>query len=238
MKTEISVIVPTLNEEKYLEKCLRSIVNQKTILNYELIVADGGSEDKTKEIAKKYADRFLVTKQKGIWIGRNTGAKSAKGSLFVFIDADTIIPPNYLDVVHAVMRDEELLGLSCAFRFGGSSRTLRALQELSNKYLLLKGSFGKGEILGFNNAVRKKVFFRAGGFPNAPLEDGAFARKLHRLGRVTYLPEPYVTTSARRLEKGRALKAIVYYANLSIATDFPNSPLKNLLKYKRYLPER
>lgn len=238
MKTDVSVIVPALNEEAYLRDCLRSIADQETDLKYESIVVDGGSADKTGKIAKRYADKFLVAKRKGIWTGRNTGAKAAKGRLFVFVDADTTIPPNYIDVVHAVMRDKKISGLSCAFRFDNSTRTLKVMQELSNKYLLFKGSLGKGEILGFNNAVRRDVFFKAGGFPNAPLEDGAFAKKLYRFGRVVYLPEPDVTTSARRLEKGRALKAIVYYANLAVATDFPDLPLKSLLKYKRYLPVR
>jgi len=100
------------------------------------------------------------------------------------VDADTCIPGNYVEAVHAVMREKSISGLSCAFRFDKSSRTLGAVQELSNKYLLIKGSFGKGEILGFNNAVRRETFFRTGGFPNAPLEDGAFAKKLQKAGRV------------------------------------------------------
>lgn len=238
MKTDVSIIVPTLNEQGYLEPCLRAIRDQDTKLKYELIIADGGSSDKTEEIAKRYADRFLVAKRKGIWFGRNAGAKVARGNLLVFVDADTTIPQNYLDVVHAVMQDGEISGLSCAFQFDKPNRTLNALQELSNGYLLLKGSLGKGELLGFNNAVKRKIFFKAGGFPNAPLEDGAFARKLYKFGRVVFLSELRATTSARRFNGRQTLNAIVYYSNLGVATDFPDSPLKRLLKYKRYFPVR
>ncbi|VVB66198.1 Glycosyltransferase AglE [Candidatus Gugararchaeum adminiculabundum] len=238
MKTKVSVIVPALNEEKYLAPCLRSIVGQRTSLEYEIIVVDSGSKDRTEEVARKYADLFINTKKRGIALARNTGANNAKGQLFVFVDADTKIPPNYIDAVHAVMEEKTLAGLSCAFKFDKASRSLNAAQELSNKYLLVKGSFGKGEILGFNNAVRRETFFRAGGFPDAPLEDGAFAKKLRGIGRVIYLPEPMVTTSARRLESGGTLKAAFYYANLMLATNFPHTPLKSLLRYKKYLPIR
>jgi glycosyltransferase involved in cell wall biosynthesis len=235
---DVSVIVPALNEEKLLLSCLRSIKNQQTSLDYEIIVVDGKSEDNTAKIAIKYADKFIVAKRKGIAIGRNAGAKAAKGELFVFIDADTQIPSNYLDVVHAVMRNKSVLGLSCSFKFDRRSKMLDAVQELSNKYLLLKGSLGLGELLGFNNAVRRETFFRVGGFPNAPLEDSGFAKKLRKLGRVIFLPEPVVTTSARRLESSGTFKTAVYYANLGLVTEFPKIPLKSILSYKKYLPIR
>jgi len=235
---DVSIIVPAMNEEKLLPSCLRSIVSQQTSLDYELIVVDGQSHDRTTDIACKYADRLIAAKRKGISFGRNAGAKAAKGRLFVFVDADTRIPSNYIEAVDAIMHEKTISGLSCSFRFDKRSRTLDAIQELSNKYLLLKGSFGKGEILGFNNAVKREAFFRVGGFPNAPLEDGAFAKRLHKLGRVLFLPEPTVITSARRFERNGSLMTTIYYANLGLVTDFPKMPFKTLLSYKRYFPVR
>ena len=67
----VSVIVPTLNEEKYLESCLKSIKNQDYQGEYEIIVSDGGSKDKTLKIAKKYADKVITCDKKGIAYGRN-----------------------------------------------------------------------------------------------------------------------------------------------------------------------
>ncbi|MEM3422939.1 MAG: glycosyltransferase [Candidatus Bilamarchaeaceae archaeon] len=235
---DVSVIVPTLNEGKYLKKCLKSIRAQDTNLDYELIVVDSKSTDCTLDIAKKYADQFLSISQTGIWIGRNKGAAVAKGDVFVFVDADTQIPKNYIDVVYSVLKDKKVSGLSCAFKFDKHTKYLRLIEELSNKYLLFKGSIGKGEILGFNNAVSKSIFMKAGGFPDAPLEDGAFAIELQKHGRVVYLPEPIVITSARRFTRGNTLKSIIYYANLTVAPRFSNSPLKTLIKYKKYIPIR
>lgn len=235
---DVSVIIPALNEEGYIENTLKSVRKQKTSLDYEVIVADNNSEDRTVEIAEKYADRVVVARRKGVWFGRNAGAKKSKGKLLVFVDADTTIPTNYLQVVSAVLEDEEISGLSCAFEFDQRSRMLDAIQELSNSYLLFKGMIGKGEILGFNNAVSRKTFFQVGGFPNKPMEDGAFARKLWRKGRVIYLPEPHVITSARRISKNGAVTTAVYYANLALISEMPNIPLKKLALFKKYIPVR
>ena len=60
---DVSIIVPTLNEEKFIKQCLSSIVNQQTSLDMELIVVDGQSKDKTLDIAKNYADRVIVLKK-------------------------------------------------------------------------------------------------------------------------------------------------------------------------------
>jgi len=234
----VSVIIPALNEEKYIVRTLESVRRQKTPLDYEVIVADNNSDDRTAEIAEKYADKVIVVKRRGVSIGRNGGAKKSRGKVLVFVDADTTIPSNYLEVVNAVLGDDSISGLSCAFKFDQQSRILDAIEELSNSYLLFRGMMSNGEILGFNNAVRKETFFRVGGFPDRPMEDGAFARKLWKRGRVVYLPEPKVVTSARRISKNGPLRCAAYYANLALITDFPRIPLKKLAIFKNYLPVR
>jgi glycosyltransferase involved in cell wall biosynthesis len=235
---EISVIIPALNEEKNIEKCLKAVRAQVSHLDYDLVVSDGGSKDRTVEICEKYADKVVSTKQRGIWIGRNTGAKAAKGKVYAFIDADTIVPKNYLDSVFPIFQDEGIVGLSCAFQFEEHSTKLKLIEEICNEYLLLKGSFGKGELLGFNAVVEKKIFWKLGGFPNVPLEDGALAIKLRKHGRLVFLPEPKVKTSARRIEKQGVLKSTVYYAQIGLESALPKNPLKRLLLYRDYIPIR
>ncbi|MCX8197830.1 MAG: glycosyltransferase [Candidatus Micrarchaeota archaeon] len=237
-RIDASFIVPALNEEKYIERTLRSIKSQKTRLRFELIVADGKSSDRTLKIASKYADKIVVSPKSGIWAGRNEGAKKAKGRLLVFIDADTIIPPNYLDVVYQAMQDRRISGLSCAFKFDRHTNALRIIETLSNKYLHLLGRLGIGELQGFNCVIRKKDFMRVGGFPNKPLEDGAMARRLHKIGKVVFCPKTHVITSSRRMFKGGTISSIEYYANLEIMTHMPNSVLRKFLKYKKYIPYR
>ncbi len=89
----LSIIIPALNEEKYLPLLLKSIRRQQ-FFDYEIILADAGSEDKTIEIAKRYNCRIVPGGLPAK--GRNEGAKKAKGDPLFFLDADTILPDGCL----------------------------------------------------------------------------------------------------------------------------------------------
>src|SRR5581483_4306905 len=90
----LSIIIPTLNEEKYLPLLLESIKKQ-AFTDYEIIVADAGSSDETLQIAKQY-DCIVISG--GLPAkGRNNGAKVAKGDLLFFIDADTVLPDRFFE---------------------------------------------------------------------------------------------------------------------------------------------
>lgn len=89
----ISIIVPALNEEKYLPRLLQSIKEQDFEEDLEIIVADAGSKDKTREIAKKFDCKIV---EGGLPAkGRNEGAKKAKNDLLFFIDADIALPKDF-----------------------------------------------------------------------------------------------------------------------------------------------
>lgn len=234
---DVSVIVPALNEEKNIRKCLRSIRKQKTGMDFELILSDGGSDDATVGIGGGIADR-VVKSRKGIANGRNAGARAAKGRVLVFIDADSSIPPNYLDVVAPVLADPGISGVSNCFCFDRAGKRLKLIQDACNGYLLMKGLAGKAEMLGFNCAVRRNDFFRVGGFPNQPLEDNGFKHRMLRLGRTVCLPEPKAITSARRIDDAGPVNTLIYYTNLKIMSELPKLPIKKLLNQKDYLPIR
>ncbi len=89
----ISIIIPTLNEEKLLPNLLDQLSDQnlKSKFNYEIIVSDGGSKDKTLDIAKRYTDKIVVhneNRRQKISEGKNLGFKISSGDLLVFICAD------------------------------------------------------------------------------------------------------------------------------------------------------
>lgn len=106
--TFISAIIPTLNEEKYLESCLKAIKNQ-TFRNFETIV-DAMSTDSTLNVAKKYTDKILVVERKGAGHGRNCGAAIAKGEILIFVDADTIVPSHLFDSIACILRNKKIVG--------------------------------------------------------------------------------------------------------------------------------
>lgn len=93
IKPELSIIIPTKNEEKTLPKLLESIKNQN-FSDLEIIVADANSIDRTREIAENYGCKIV---EGGLLAyGRNSGALAANSDLFLFTDADIILPENFL----------------------------------------------------------------------------------------------------------------------------------------------
>ena len=106
-KPIVSIIVPVFNVEKYLEKCLDSLLNQ-TYKKIEIICINNGSTDKSGEILKQYSkidDRIVIITQanQGVSVARNEGIKKAKGNYIMFVDSDdwidkdtcTFIPPDH-----------------------------------------------------------------------------------------------------------------------------------------------
>lgn len=89
----LSIIIPTFNEEKHLPKLLECIKNQ-TYSDYEVIVADAKSKDKTRATAKKFGCRIVEGGMPAV--GRNNGAKAAKGNILVFFDADALLDYDFL----------------------------------------------------------------------------------------------------------------------------------------------
>jgi glycosyltransferase involved in cell wall biosynthesis len=110
MKSKISFIIPALNEENRIASVIDKINLLSNDFNFEIIVADGNSTDKTTDIAEERG--AIVIKEskeapKTIANGRNTGASIATGDIFIFCDADTVIkdPNNFISVVFSVFQD-------------------------------------------------------------------------------------------------------------------------------------
>lgn len=210
---KISIIIPTLNEEKYIEDTLLSIKYQNFKHPYEIIVSDSNSKDRTIEIAKKYANKILITRKKGIAVGRNLGAKYAKGEFFIFVDADTILMPNTLREVYKVIRKKSVSLVSVPY-------LSREYSPLSNFYFSFSYFYVKSlyslrkiaQIPGFFMACKKIDYLRVGGFNEKlkALEDFDFSEKMSKLGKVVFVENTYVLTSSRRIKKW-GIKAVPKY---------------------------
>lgn len=225
MEVFASFIVPTLNEEKYIGRCLKAIREQKTKISYEIIVSDGGSSDKTIEIAKKYADMVLVAPKRGIAFGRNYGAKFAKGKLLIFIDADTIVERDFLDKVSKSMENHPA-GMPKLILISEEKKMEKRLKILTELYHSLNKALSKINkmcLIGAATIVWKDVFERVGGFPEVPSEDVAFSKKIRKIGKLKYIEEAKVYFSLRRFEKGGWLNTIFYYATRDLVTYIKSS---------------
>src|SRR4030067_187580 len=89
---KIAIVIPAYNEEKYLASCLFSIKNQDYGGNYEVIVVDNGSHDRTSEVARSFGARLISCSQKGVVFARQNGADLAEADIIVQADADSVFP--------------------------------------------------------------------------------------------------------------------------------------------------
>ena len=84
---KFSIIIPVYNVEKYIDSCLKSVMNQ-TFKDYEVIVVNDGTKDNSMDIVKKYDVKVIEQKNQGLSAARNTGVKHAKGDYLIFLDSD------------------------------------------------------------------------------------------------------------------------------------------------------
>ncbi len=230
---DISVIVPTLNEESYIEACLSSIYSQSTDFDFEVIVSDGDSEDGTSKIARQFADKVVVSRRRGTAIQRNLGAKEASTNHLLFIDADTVLIGDYLQRAHTkFLEDQKLNAFSSSFIFPERTPKLIFSERVMNSYFLVRDRLGRSTLPGFNVNIRKKVFDRIGGFRNVPLEDIDLSIRLRKIGNTKYFRDLHVITSSRRLDRMGLLGAIKYYIEMDLTRKNPS--LKGFLIYGDY----
>ncbi len=209
----ISVIIPALNEEKYIECSLEGLARQ-SFKDFETIVVDGGSKDRTREIARRHA-KVIMERRRGVSRARNAGAARARGGILVFIDADTrpssMLLAAYrraLDGWNSVAATGPILPLE------KTSRRLRLGFRLVS-VLLVRTSIliGRPSIVGSNFAVKKAVFDKVGGF-NCSLmtyEDWDLSNRLKKVGKITYASDALAYASARRILAWGTLRYFTYH---------------------------
>ncbi len=194
----MSVIIPTLNEEKYLPGLLRSIMAQEP-RPLEVIVVDGGSTDRTAELAKALGAE-VIEMPSNIAEARNIGARAARGDYLLFLDADTVLPPGFMQAV------ERLGPIECAI-FRPEPLEMSFLGRLGCflGWLLCRLKLFNPCYMGV--LVRKDIFWAVGGFrPElAYNEDLDFLRRLvGEKVRITHPRHIYLYNSTRRwTEDGR-----------------------------------
>ena len=202
IKPEISVIIPALNEEKYIPITLESL-KQQSFNDFEVIVVDGGSTDRTREISRKWGAKVVIEEGKGAGIARNTGAKHAKSNLLIFLDADTKASKNLLSIYYNKFKThhEVVAATGPILPIEKTNRKIR----LGYKFVTIvfvKASImlGRAALVGSNFACRAKAFKKVGGFDPKMItyEDWDLSARLDRIGRIVYIKKARVRTSARR----------------------------------------
>src|SRR4029453_6519342 len=176
----ISVIVPVLDEEKTVAATLQVLV---ALSPHEVIVVDGGSGDRSREICQRFAVK-LFTAERGRARQMNYGAARARGDVLMFLHADTRLPSSAFDDIAAAMSDPHYAGGRFDVELAGAHWMLKVIGALINcRSRATKIATGDQALF-----VRREVFERMGGFPDiALMEDIAFCRALKRLGALACL---------------------------------------------------
>lgn len=193
----ISVIIPALNEEDNIRSCIDGLINEGC--DCEIIVADGGSTDKTEISAGSYPGVAFIQSRKGRGVQMNMGASAASGDILLFLHADTTLEVGWAAEMLSVLEDNSISG--GAFTFSIRSllwkyRLVEAWVRLRCKIRLLP--YGDQAIF-----VRKSAFDRIGGYKNIPLmEDVDFIKRLKKFGTIGILNKKAITSERRWSKKG------------------------------------
>jgi glycosyltransferase involved in cell wall biosynthesis len=205
----LSFIVPAYNEEFELPRTLEAIRNAAHDHEYEIIVADDASTDRTAEIARNAGAQLVPINRRQIAAARNAGARAANGDILFFVDADTRINSQHvIGAIDAVSGD--CSGGSARVDFGG---TVPAWSRILLKIfcaIYFEFKLGAGAFL----FATKKNFDAVGGFDESLFvgEEVYFSVALHKLGRFRILCEPIVTSGRKlRMYSGREILGNFFY---------------------------
>ncbi|RJQ38906.1 glycosyltransferase [Candidatus Microgenomates bacterium] len=223
----LSVVIPVYNEEKYLSNCFISLKNQ-TYKNFEVIIVDDGSTDKSHKLIKKYNFIYLKQKHKGSGAARNLGASKAKGEILVFADADMAFDKNYLINLIKPILNENAIGTFTKDELVGNQNNIWSKCWSINNGLPVNRRIPQNyhETENVFRAITKKYFFKAGGFDinDGYTDDSTISKKLKikavsAKNAVCYHSNPSslaeVYLSARWIGRGKIF----------------NSSFKNLLRF-------
>ena len=191
----ISIVVPTLEEASTLAATLGRLREPEVL---EVIVADGGSRDGTREIAAALADRVIET-PRGRALQMNRGATIARGETLFFLHADTRVTPGFAAAIARALEDSAVVGGRFDLELddpGLAYRTVAAMIRIRSRWTrVFTGDQGL--------FVRRDVFERLGGYPEEPLlEDLALSIAMRRAGRIACLRERVVTAARRWRHRG------------------------------------
>src|ERR1035437_1512308 len=161
----ITVVVAAYNEEKDLPKCLTAITTQDFPKDdYEIIVVDNNSTDKTAEIAKSFGARVVQESKQGNTPAVKRGMDSATGEIIANTDADTVVFPDWLSTIKKIFEDKKIVGATGSAYVETGNQVLDFIyRKLYDAFIGFNFLIGKPHMTGFNMIVRKKVYDEIGG---------------------------------------------------------------------------
>jgi len=234
-KSEVSIVVPTLNEEAYIERTLKSLKDQEFAPRYEIVIGDSYSTDRTLSICSKYADKIVLEKKRTPGAGRQAAARKSEGRVLAFCCADSVYPPDWLRELTLPILEEraEAVG-GIVLPYDGSF-----FDYIGSKYILAPLTWSVAKLglyftPGETIAVSRKAFDQVGGFNvnMVTAEDLDLVKRISKVGRVRINPKAKAFVSMRRVRKWGRVRYVAYHVSNYLSYHL----LRN--SYARYEPVR
>ncbi|GBE02248.1 N-glycosyltransferase [bacterium BMS3Bbin06] len=222
---KISVIMPVLNEEKGLEKKLRSL---NLTESEELIIVDGGSSDRTVEIASDFTELVYCT-QSGRARQMNLGARKAGGDILLFLHADCILPEHAFQIIRATLSRNNTVAGAFDLSIDSPSPCFRVIERGANiRSRITRTPYGDQGIF-----MIKDTFEELGGYADIPImEDIEIARRLNKKGGLALIRQRIKASPRRWQKEGLFYTSVRDWALALAYTVFHVSP-ERLIKYYR-----
>lgn len=212
---DITLIICAHNEESVIGETIDTVKKHSRGMCKEILVVDNASTDRTAEVARAHGARVVFEPEKGLPSARQRGFESSTGEYLAYIDADTLISPEWIDIVDKTFRERpDIVSLSGPRRYFGAVWyrlwILNAMWYISPLAYYVVGYM----ILGGNFVVKRSALQKIGGFDRSIKfygEDTDLARRLSAVGKVLFRMDFYAYASARRFEKEGIWKVNITY---------------------------
>ena len=207
---KVSIVIPAHNEESVIADTLRAVLAQRHP-NYEVIVVDNASNDRTAEIASRFPVKVIRENRKGLLWARECGRQASTGEIIANIDADCLPDPDWLERGINDLEASHVAAVTGPYDYYDAKPLFRNTSLAFQKYIyraashLVQMPFIKqgAMLIGGNNLIRSDVLKRAGGY-NTDLtfygEDSDTAKRVSAHGRIVFNPTLIMKTSARRFK--------------------------------------
>lgn len=197
----LSIIIISKQEETTLPKLLESLIlNRKTFADFEIILSDAGSTDKTREIAKAFGCKIIEGGFPSI--GRNNGARVAQGEVLLFLDADVILPESF---IKKNLNEFNARNLACASVINVPLSPKIIDKIIYGIYNIFAGVVQYFDPHGAGVCIfcRQDIFIKIKGFDERLLlgEDMEFCKRAGKVGKFRILKSVPIFCNIRRLEK-------------------------------------
>jgi glycosyltransferase involved in cell wall biosynthesis len=217
--TQLSVVVCTKNEEEMIERCLQGLISQE--IRPEIIVVDGHSTDRTRQIAESYADQILLDRGGGISEARNIGWKAARHQIVAFCDADCLPRREWTRNLLGLMKPD-VVGVSGPLSaYDGSLTTRINITIWADWFPRFLARFGYHNIWGANMGFRKNILEKYP-FRLRFLEDYDLGQRLRKsgAGRLRFDTSISMPISSRRFKDGFYQTVLRFYVKTIILMKF------------------